>query len=207
MKFSFRNISFLFLFAGMFLGLESVKAYGGKDWNQDHDGIEIPARFKMNYGVGLGFGVRTTGMFLETSAVLFNRVSIGGTIGVRGYNYRLYSSSDLHEIRMRYFPYMAKASVIVYKGASFKLFLYGRYGQVWKQNRRGVTHDKPNETISWEAGAGVAFDSQIPVQLFIGQTYTRAKGNLESTYESSIDFDFDMYNFYLGASISLFSNR
>jgi hypothetical protein len=204
MKFSKRCISFLILFFAIHC---AAIAYSPLDWNEEYDGIRIPEKFKMKYAVGAGFGIRNAGMFLETSVVLFDRFSLGGTLGYHTYNYKLYSSSDLHQIRMSYFPYMARVSIKVYEKSNFNLFLYGSYGQVWKKNRRGVTHAKPNETITWEAGIGAQFHGKVPLQFFLGQTYTNGKGNLESTYNSSIDFEMEIYNLYLGMTVSLFSNR
>ncbi len=147
-----------------------------------------------NFRFYQGFGFRNVCWDLDFNFRYRQYFSIGIGNGFHRNKYPIFSSSDKHVLNMWSYPLYLTGNVYLFANSDRAWYLYGKYGRSFGLRTKGVNPTDDFKSLIAEGGIGYEYlNGPRSVYLELGQYYTSANGVFNSTYNSTILYDLQIY--------------
>lgn len=150
------------------------------------------SRFNLKFYQGFGF--RNFAWDLELNFQVRQYFTIGVGNGFHRNKYPIFSTSDKHILKMWSYPMYFTTSIFIVSNSKRAIYIYGKYGRSFGLDTKGVSPDDAFKAKFMEGGIGYQMKYEEKSLYFeLGQYYTTAKGEFNSTYNSTINYDLEIY--------------
>lgn len=141
-----------------------------------------------------GFGFRNVSWDLDFNFQYRQYFSIGVGNGFHRNKYPIFSTSDKHVLKMWSYPLYLTGNFYLFGNSEGAWYLYGKYGRSFGLRTKGVNPTDDFKAVIAEGGIGYQyFNGRRNIYLELGQYYTSANGVFNSTYNSTISYDLQIY--------------
>lgn len=153
----------------------------------------VPSTFYAKFYQGFGF--RNISWDIDVCYQYRQVFSIGMGNGFHLNTYPIFSSSDKHRLNMWSYPLYLKGNMYLFGNSERACYIYGKYGRSFGFKTKKVDPNEDFKAVSAEGGIGYELiNSNSSFYFELGQYYISANGIFNSTYNSVINYNLQIYS-------------